>query len=93
MDFVEELPKTQNENDAIWVIVDRLSKVTHFLAIKKSFSVERLAMILYRNCQIAWSTTVYCFRSRLQFYIPILEESASDLRYTVKIQYCISSSN
>ena len=49
MDFIKGLPKTHKGNDAIWVIVDRLSKVAHFLAIKKSFFVEKLAKIYYQE--------------------------------------------
>ena len=31
MDFVIGLPRTLGSNNAIWVIVDRLTKSTHFL--------------------------------------------------------------
>jgi len=34
MDFVSGLPRTQRNHDAIWVIVDRLTKSAHFLAIR-----------------------------------------------------------
>ena len=37
------LPRTINGHDSIWVIVDRLTKLAHFLPIKKSFSLNRLA--------------------------------------------------
>lgn len=40
MDFVTGLPTTTGGLDAIWVIVDRLTKFAHFLAIKKTFGVE-----------------------------------------------------
>jgi hypothetical protein len=33
MDFITGLPKTQSGSNAIWVVVDRLSKVAHFLPI------------------------------------------------------------
>ena len=45
MDFVVGLPRTASGNDMIWVIVDRLTKSAHFIAIKATFSVERLAEI------------------------------------------------
>ena len=48
MDFVVGLPRTQTSYDAIWVIVDRLTKLTHFLAIYNNFSLDRLAK-LYIN--------------------------------------------
>ncbi|GKB68132.1 reverse transcriptase domain-containing protein [Tanacetum coccineum] len=31
MDFITKLPKTSNEHDTIWVIVDRLTKSAHFI--------------------------------------------------------------
>ena len=36
MDFVVGLPRTQIDHDAIWVIVDRLTKSTHFLVIRST---------------------------------------------------------
>ncbi|XP_049399712.1 uncharacterized protein LOC125863737 [Solanum stenotomum] len=43
MDFVCGLPHTQRNHDAIWVIVDRLNKSAHFLAIRMDYSLEHLA--------------------------------------------------
>ena len=37
MDFVVGLPKTSNGYDAVWVIVDRLTKSAHFLRIKITY--------------------------------------------------------
>ncbi|KAJ9557045.1 hypothetical protein OSB04_011659 [Centaurea solstitialis] len=45
MDFVTKLPRTKKGHDSIWVIVDRLTKSTHFLPIKESFSIDRLAQL------------------------------------------------
>ncbi|GKE16939.1 reverse transcriptase domain-containing protein [Tanacetum coccineum] len=46
MDFVTKLPKTTNGYDAIWVIVDRLTKSTHFLPMRETVPMEKL-MKLY----------------------------------------------
>ncbi|KAL5576947.1 hypothetical protein UlMin_018646 [Ulmus minor] len=43
MDFVVGLPKTTKCHDAIWVVVDRLTKSAHFISIKTTFSLEQLA--------------------------------------------------
>nr|GFA99910.1 hypothetical protein [Tanacetum cinerariifolium] len=43
MDFVTGLPRTQRRQDAIWVVVDRLTKSAHFLPIRKDYSVSKLA--------------------------------------------------
>ncbi|GKE33003.1 putative reverse transcriptase domain-containing protein, partial [Tanacetum coccineum] len=42
MDFVTKLPKTSSGQDAIWVIVDRLTKSAHFLPMKETDSMEKL---------------------------------------------------
>nr|GFA63093.1 retrotransposon protein, putative, Ty3-gypsy subclass [Tanacetum cinerariifolium] len=39
------LPRTQRRHDAIWVVVNRLTKSAHFLPIRKDYSVSRLAEI------------------------------------------------
>jgi hypothetical protein len=42
MDFIVGLPRTQAGYDSIWVIVDWLTKVTHFIPVKTTFSRARL---------------------------------------------------
>ncbi|XP_027343082.1 uncharacterized protein LOC113855652 [Abrus precatorius] len=49
MDFVSGLPKTRNNHDAIWVIVDRLTKDAHFLPINMKYKLERLAGLYVRE--------------------------------------------
>jgi hypothetical protein len=43
MDFIMGLPRTQSGYDSIWVIVDRLTKVAHFIPIKTTYSGPQLA--------------------------------------------------
>ncbi|GJX55668.1 retrotransposon protein, putative, ty3-gypsy subclass [Tanacetum coccineum] len=43
MDFVTGLPRTFKNNDAIWVVVNRLTKSAHFLPIQQGYSVSKLA--------------------------------------------------
>jgi hypothetical protein len=45
MDFIVGLPKTQNGYDSIWVIVDLLSKVTHFIPVKTTYKGSKLAKL------------------------------------------------
>ncbi|GJU71239.1 putative reverse transcriptase domain-containing protein [Tanacetum coccineum] len=52
MDFITKLPRTGNGHDAIWVIVDRLTKSAHFLPIREDFKMDRLTR-LYLNEIIA----------------------------------------
>jgi hypothetical protein len=43
MDFIVGLPRTQSGYDSIWVIVDRLTKVAHFILVKTTYSGLQLA--------------------------------------------------
>ena len=43
MDFITGLPRTSKGSDSIWVIVDRLTKVAHFLPVHTTFKVGKLA--------------------------------------------------
>jgi hypothetical protein len=45
MDFVTGLPRTQKGNDSIWVIIDCLTKVAHFIPVKTTFGGATLARI------------------------------------------------
>jgi hypothetical protein len=43
IDFMVGLPRTQAGYDSIWVTVDRLTKVAHFIPIKTTYSGAKLA--------------------------------------------------
>jgi hypothetical protein len=43
MDFITGLPRTQKGYDSIWVIVDRLTKVAHFILVKTTYKGSQLA--------------------------------------------------
>ncbi|GJR14963.1 putative reverse transcriptase domain-containing protein [Tanacetum coccineum] len=48
MDFVMKLPRTSSGHDTIWVIMNRLTKSTHFLPMREDYKMDRLAR-LYLN--------------------------------------------
>lgn len=45
VDFVVGSPRFLNGHDFIWMIVDRLTKAAHFLPVKATFSVAKLAQL------------------------------------------------
>nr|GEZ53487.1 putative reverse transcriptase domain-containing protein [Tanacetum cinerariifolium] len=49
MDFVIKLPKTSNEHDTIWVIIDRLTKSTHFIPTRETYSMETLTRLYIKE--------------------------------------------
>jgi hypothetical protein len=49
IDFIVGLPRTQKGNDSFWVIVDRLTKVAHFIPVKTTFETHKLAELYIDN--------------------------------------------
>ena len=49
MDFVTHLPWTPQRHDAVWVIVDRLTKSAHFLTVRMTFTLERFCRLYIRE--------------------------------------------
>ena len=62
MDFVVGLPKKTKGHDAIWVIIDRLTKSAHFLPIKVTYSLEQLANLYVQEI-------VDCMEFPLQLFL------------------------
>jgi hypothetical protein len=53
MDFIVGLPLTQKGYNSIWVVVDRLTKVSHFILVNTTYSGARLA-------ELYISKIIYC---------------------------------
>lgn len=71
MDFITKLPRTAKGFDAILVIVDRLTKGAHFLAIRESSSAEKLADVYF--CEIV-----------ARHGVPVSIISDRDVRFTFR---------
>jgi hypothetical protein len=65
------LRRTQSSYDSIWVIVDRLTKVAHFIPVKTTYSIPQL---------------VELYMSRILFLHRVLKKIVSDraIRFTSK---------
>ena len=49
MDFVSSLPKTSRGHDAVWVIVDRLTKSAHFIPVNMKYRMEKLVELYIKE--------------------------------------------
>jgi hypothetical protein len=72
MDFIVGLPRTCEGYDSIWVIVDRLTIVAHFIHVNTTYSEAQLATHV-KDCLSAWSTKEDHIRSRNPIYLALLE--------------------
>jgi hypothetical protein len=54
MDFITGLPRTSKGYDAIWVIMDRLTKVAHFIPVKTTYKVSQLVELY-----MAWIVSLH----------------------------------
>ena len=52
MDFVVRLPLTERKHDSVWVMVDRLIKVTHILLVRTDYSLDKLVELYIK--EIIW---------------------------------------
>ncbi|GKF38107.1 putative reverse transcriptase domain-containing protein, partial [Tanacetum coccineum] len=68
-DFIIKLPRPRSRHDAIWVVVDRLTKSAHFLAIREDYSTDKLAR-LYTDEIVA------------RYEVPVSIISDRDARFT-----------
>ena len=72
MDFVVGLSLTEKKHDSVWVVVDRLTKSTHFLPVRTDYSLDKLAELYIKEIV------------RLHG-IPISIISNRDLRFTSRL--------
>ncbi|GKC44025.1 putative reverse transcriptase domain-containing protein [Tanacetum coccineum] len=64
IDFVSRLPRTSSGHDTIWVIVDRLKKLAHFLPMKKMDSMEKLTRLYLKEIVCMYGVPVLIISDR-----------------------------
>ena len=49
MDFVVGLPLTGRKHDSVWVVVDRLTKSSHFLPLRTDYALDKPTELYIRE--------------------------------------------
>ena len=49
IDFITKFPKTRLQNDAIMVVVDKLTKSAHFIPVKETLKIANIAFIYMKE--------------------------------------------
>ncbi|KAL8104152.1 hypothetical protein AgCh_028404 [Apium graveolens] len=58
MDFVVRLPRTKANHDAIWVIIDRLTKSAHSLPINEKISLDKLVHLYLKEIVMRYGVPI-----------------------------------
>ena len=87
MDFVYKLPRTRNGYDGIWVIVDRLTKLAHFIPVREKYSLSKLAELFISKIVKYHGTPVGIISDRdprftSKFWRAFQEAFGAELRYS-----------
>ena len=49
MDFITGLLKSKNQNDSIFVVIDKLSKATHLILIKSTYKAMNIVDVFLKE--------------------------------------------
>jgi len=49
MDFINGLPRSRRGNEGIWVVVDKLTKSSHFIPVKPTRTAASLAELYIKE--------------------------------------------
>ena len=49
MDFVVGVPLKRRKHDSVWVVVDRLTKIAHFLLVRTDYSLDKMAELYIKE--------------------------------------------
>ena len=49
MDFITSLPKSKKQNDSIFVVINKLSKETHFIPMNSTYKAINIADIFLKD--------------------------------------------
>ena len=49
MEFITGLPKSKKKKDSIFVVIDKLSKVAHFIPVKLTYKAVNIADIFLKE--------------------------------------------
>jgi hypothetical protein len=83
MDFIVRLPHTQAGYDLIWVIVDRLAKVAHFIPVKTTYSGAKLEELYMSRIMCLHRVTKKIMSGRGSQFTSTFWEKLHESMYTI----------
>ena len=94
MDFVTHLPRLVRDHDAVWVIIDRLTKSAHFLLVNLRISITKLAQTYIKEIvRLHGVPSSIVYDRDPNVYITVFPDSSRCSGNQVKNEFFLSSSN
>ena len=95
MDFIIALPWTQRGKDLVMVVIDRFTKLPHFVACHKADDASHIADLYLREIIILHGVpkTIVILIGTPSFYLIFLEKFVASARYQALVQCHLPSSN
>ena len=87
------LPMTWRQHDSIMVVVDKLTKVAHFIPVKSTHKMDGIAKIFMKEIFKLHGLPKAIISDRCQVHFQFLEGVVCRFGYKIKLQHCIPSSD
>lgn len=94
MDFIVDFPKTMKGSDSVWVIVDIMIKLAHFVPIKIIYLLQKLEEIYISEIVKLHGILSSIFSNMdLRFTSIFFREFAIRLGNQVEVEFCLPSAD
>ena len=89
--FITGFLRTSSWHDSIMVVVDMLTKVTHFILVKNTYSNSDVAQVFIKYVVILHGVPKNIVSNRCKVHFQVLEGNVCRFSYRVGLQYNLSS--
>ena len=84
MDFVVGLPLTRRKHDSVWVVVDQLTKSSHFLPMRTDYSLDKLEELYIKEIVGCMGFQYPLFQTEIQGLPPDFGKIARGFRHSTE---------
>jgi Integrase zinc binding domain len=91
IDFITGFPRTRLGHNVVWVIIDMLIQITHFIPFRLETSAEDMERLHGLTVQASWSIDLDHLQSRPTLHIPLLGDISGGPQDDAQFQHHITS--